>query len=54
MVDATAGHARLSFMDVFSGYNQIRITPEDQQHTTFLTDQGVYFYKVMPFELKNT
>ncbi|XP_064995355.1 uncharacterized protein LOC135631550 [Musa acuminata AAA Group] len=53
LVDAMAGHARLSFMDAFSGYNQIRMTPEDQGHTTFLTDQGVYFYKVMPFGLKN-
>ncbi|XP_065045855.1 uncharacterized protein LOC103989797 [Musa acuminata AAA Group] len=53
LVDATAGHARLSFMDAFSGYNQIRMTPEDQEHTAFLTDQGVYFYKVMSFVLKN-
>ncbi|XP_064950492.1 uncharacterized protein LOC135604769 [Musa acuminata AAA Group] len=48
-----AGHARLSFMDAYSGYNQIRMVPEDREHTTFLTDQGVYFYKVMPFGLKN-
>ncbi|XP_065015514.1 uncharacterized protein LOC135642962 [Musa acuminata AAA Group] len=53
LVDATAGHALLSFMDAFSGYNQIRMAPEDQEHTAFLTDQGVYFYKVMPFGLKN-
>ena len=33
--------------------NQIKMAPEDQQHTTFLTNQGVYFYKVMPFGLKN-
>ncbi|XP_065017249.1 uncharacterized protein LOC135643811 [Musa acuminata AAA Group] len=53
LVDATAGHARLSFMDAFSGYNQIRMAPEDQEYTAFITDQGVYFYKVMPFGLKN-
>ncbi|XP_065023217.1 uncharacterized protein LOC135649048 [Musa acuminata AAA Group] len=53
LVDATIGHARLSFMDAFSGYNQIRMAPEDQEHMAFLTDQGVYFYKVMPFGLKN-
>uniref|UniRef100_A0A804JHV5 Flavin-containing monooxygenase n=1 Tax=Musa acuminata subsp. malaccensis TaxID=214687 RepID=A0A804JHV5_MUSAM len=53
LVDATAGHARLSFMDAFSGYNQIRMAPEDQEHTAFITNQGVYFYKVMPFGLKN-
>ncbi|XP_064955645.1 uncharacterized protein LOC103986523 [Musa acuminata AAA Group] len=53
LVDATAGHARLSFMDAYSGYNQIRMAPEDRERTTFLTDQGIYFYKVMPFGLKN-
>ncbi|XP_064945551.1 uncharacterized protein LOC135597052 [Musa acuminata AAA Group] len=53
LVDATAGHARLSFMDAYSGYNQIRMAPEDSEHTAFLTDQGVYFYKVMSFGLKN-
>ncbi|XP_065045942.1 uncharacterized protein LOC135677511 [Musa acuminata AAA Group] len=25
-------------MDAFSGYNQIKMAPEDQEHTTFLTD----------------
>ncbi|XP_064983502.1 uncharacterized protein LOC135623960 [Musa acuminata AAA Group] len=53
LVDATAGYARLSFMDAFSGYNQIGMAPEDQEHTAFITDQGVYYYKVMPFGLKN-
>ncbi|XP_064979380.1 uncharacterized protein LOC135620378 [Musa acuminata AAA Group] len=40
-------------MDAFSGYNQIRIALEDQEHTAFITDLGVYFYKVIPFGLKN-
>ncbi|XP_065034299.1 uncharacterized protein LOC135680310 [Musa acuminata AAA Group] len=53
LVDATAGHARLSFMDAFSGYNQIKMEPEDREHTAFLTDRGAYFYNVMPFGLKN-
>ncbi|XP_064992508.1 uncharacterized protein LOC135629242 [Musa acuminata AAA Group] len=53
LVDAAAGHARLSFMDAYSGYNQIKMAPEDREHTAFLTDQGVYFYKVMSFRLKN-
>ena len=29
LVDATTGHAYLSFMVAFSGYNQIRKAPED-------------------------
>ncbi|KAL5556432.1 hypothetical protein UlMin_038668 [Ulmus minor] len=42
LVDATAGHELLSFMDVYSGYNQIRMHQPDQEHTAFLTDQGLY------------
>ena len=53
LVDATAGHERLSFMDAFSGYNQIPMYEPDQAHTTFITDNGLYCYRVMPFGLKN-
>ncbi|CAL9004514.1 unnamed protein product, partial [Prunus brigantina] len=53
LVDATAGHALLSFMDAYSRYNQIFMHPEDQAHTSFITDRGLYCYKVMPFGLKN-
>jgi hypothetical protein len=40
-------------MDAFSGYNQILMLPEDREKTTFITDRGLYCYKVMPFSLKN-
>ena len=53
LVDSTAGHKLLMFMDVFSGYNQIKMAEEDQEKTAFITSQGLYCYKVMPFELKN-
>ena len=53
MVDATAGHEMLSFMDAYSGYNQIVMHPADEEHTSFITDRGLYCYKVMPFGLKN-
>ncbi|RYE03027.1 MAG: hypothetical protein EOP33_09865, partial [Rickettsiaceae bacterium] len=53
LVDATAGHELLSFMDAYSGYNQIRMHEPDQIKTTFVTDRGLYCYKVMPFGLKN-
>ncbi|CAL2266052.1 unnamed protein product [Prunus armeniaca] len=53
LVDATASHALLSFMDAYSGYNQIFMHPEDQAHTSFIIDRGLYYYKVMPFGLKN-
>ena len=53
MVDSTAKHELLSFMDAFSGYNQIRMKEEDQEKTSFITNQGLFCYKVMPFRLKN-
>ncbi|XP_057543932.1 uncharacterized protein LOC130823331 [Amaranthus tricolor] len=53
LVDSTAGHALLSFMDANAGYHQIPLATEDQPHTAFITSTGVYCYKVMPFGLKN-
>jgi hypothetical protein len=53
LVDSTSGYELLSFMDAFSGYNQILMYPEDREKTAFITDQGLYCYKVMPFGLKN-
>jgi len=40
-------------MDVFSRYNQIQKSEEDQEKTTFITSQGLYSDRVMPFGLKN-
>ncbi|XP_034686616.1 uncharacterized protein LOC117915149 [Vitis riparia] len=53
LVDGTAGHSMLSFMDGFSGYNQILMASEDMEKTAFITELGTYCYKVMPFGLKN-
>ena len=53
LVDATAGHGLMSFMDAYSGYNQIPMHAPDQEHTSFITDKGLYCYNVMPFGLKN-
>jgi len=54
MIDNTCGFERMSFMDGFSAYNQIKMYPDDEKHTFFRTPLGVYCYTVMPFELKNT
>ena len=53
LVDSTAKHQLLSFMDAFSGYNQIRMHEDDQEKTSFVTSQGLFCYRVMPFGLKN-
>uniref|UniRef100_A0A2N9EWT7 Reverse transcriptase RNase H-like domain-containing protein n=1 Tax=Fagus sylvatica TaxID=28930 RepID=A0A2N9EWT7_FAGSY len=44
LVDSTAGHKLLSFMDAFSGYNQIQMTEEDQEKTAFITRRNVEVY----------
>ena len=53
LVDSTARHQLLSFMDAFLGYNQIRMHEDDQEKTSFVTSQGLFCYRVMPFGLKN-
>ena len=53
LVDNTAGHAMFSFMDGFSGYNQILMSEEDMSKTSFITPWGTFCYRAMPFGLKN-
>src|SRR3954467_4046516 len=53
LVDNASGHQLLSFMDAFSGYNQIMMAEEDREKTAFITESGTYYYRVMPFGLKN-
>ena len=54
LVNSTTGHQLLSFMDAFLGYNQIKMDEADQEKTSFITSQGLFYYKVMPFGLKNS
>ena len=42
LVDGTAGHELLSFMEAYSGYNQIMMHEADQEDTSFITDVGLY------------
>jgi len=53
LVDSASGCKMLSFLDAFSGYNQIKIYPRDESKTTFMMETCSYCYKVMPFGLKN-
>ncbi|PKI40464.1 hypothetical protein CRG98_039146, partial [Punica granatum] len=45
LVDNTARHTLFSFMDGFSGYNQIRLADEDKIMTTFITMWGTFCYR---------
>jgi hypothetical protein len=53
LIDSAAGHVMFSFMDGFSGYNQIFMSPKDAEKTAFRTPIGNFYYTVMPFGLKN-
>jgi len=53
LIDSIAGYARLSILDAYSGYHQVRLRASDQEKTTFITPCGVFCYNVMPFGLKN-
>lgn len=50
-MDAYVEHQLLTFMDAFSRYNQIFMHHIDQEKTSFTTEHGIYYYKVMPSEL---
>ena len=54
LINATAGHETLTFLDAYSGYNQIQMNPKVRENTLFITKYGTYCYNVMPFGLKNT
>jgi hypothetical protein len=54
VIDSTAGCERLSFLDAYSGYNQIRLKVEDEDKTAFIIPHGVYCYMTISIGLKNT
>ncbi|KAL0456023.1 UNVERIFIED_CONTAM: Polyprotein P3 [Sesamum latifolium] len=53
LVDLTSGCERLSMLDAYQRYNQIKLDVRDQEKTSFITEQGLYCYNVIPFGLKN-
>ena len=53
LVASAAGSSMFSFMDGYSGYNQIRMAANDAEKTAFRTPIGNFYYTVMPFGLKN-
>jgi len=53
LVDNASGCRLLSFLDAFSGFNQIMMHLRDECKTTFMTESSCSCYKAMPFGLKN-
>ena len=53
LIDSAIGYTMFSFMDGFSGYNQIRMAPRDVEKTAFRMPIGNFYYMLIPFGLKN-
>lgn len=51
--DGASGFRLLSFLDAYSGYNQILMNMIDSPKMAFMTSMNNYYYKVMLFGLKN-
>jgi len=53
LVDNSSGYKLVSFMDAYSGYNQIPMAKDDEEKIAFMTELGNYYYREMPFGLRN-
>ena len=53
IVDVSAEHGMLSFLDTFSYYHQLSMHPPNAEKTSFITPHVLYCYNVMSFGLKN-
>ena len=53
IIDATAGHDSLCFLDAYSRYHQIKMAESDQAATAFIMPYGPFCFNTMPFGLKN-
>ena len=53
IIDSTAGFERLSFLDAYAGYHQIRLYGPDEIKTAIITPFGCFCYVTMTFGLKN-
>ena len=53
VLDTLARKKYFSFLDGYSGYNQISIAPKDQDKTTFTCPWGTFAYSILPFRLCN-
>ena len=51
LIDLAA--SMFSFVDGYTGYNQIRMAAKDAKKTAFRTPIGNFHYTMMPFGLKN-
>jgi hypothetical protein len=53
ILDSTMTYELLSFLDVYSGYHQIRLTTDDEEKIAFITTFIIFCDTKMAFGLKN-
>jgi hypothetical protein len=53
VLNTVVGHEMYSFMDGYSGYNQLKMVKENTKKMSFIFEWGAYAYNVMPFVLCN-
>lgn len=53
LIDNTIYHSRFSFIDVFFGYNQIKMALKDKEKIELIMLRGTLCYIVLPFELND-
>jgi hypothetical protein len=53
IMDSTSGCDLLLFLDACSGFHQIPMSREDEEHTAFIIVYDLYCYVSMPYGLKN-
>lgn len=54
LINSTIEFEFLSSLDANFGYYQIPMHPEDEEKTSFVTEEENFCYRAMPFDLKNT
>ncbi len=53
VLNIVAGYEAYSFLDGYSKYHQIFTAPKDKYKISFVTNWGVFIWKVMSFGVKN-
>ena len=53
LLQIVSGASVMSFLNGFSGYNQVSVHPDDQEKTAFTTPSGTFMYAKMSFGVMN-
>jgi len=53
LLDKLGKSRYFSTLDLASGYWQVQMHPDSQEKTAFITHQGLFEFRVMPFGLRN-